>query len=183
MLKKRLELILHPVRMRILMALSGEQHSPQELAELLPDVPQATLYRHIRDLAKGELIRVVEERPVRGTVEKVYSINTDASQLSEEDLELFNKEEHWRYYVAFIVTLLDDFQRYLQSGEKPNLRLDGVGYSKHAMSLSDQEMQEFGRELKDVVLKFSEKGPSPDRRKRLVSIVVMPDAAEKTSSG
>lgn len=179
MAKKPLDLILHPVRMRILMALSDEQHSPLELSEMLPDIPQATLYRHLRSLANGDVIQVVEERPVRGTVEKVYAINSDASQLSEEDLENATKDDHWRYFVAYIATLLDDFQRYLSSVKQPNMRSDGVGYFKRGMNLNDEEMQEFGMELGEVIQKFVEKEPAPNRKRRLFATVMMPDAAEK----
>jgi len=46
------DLVLHPVRMRILLAVAhGQQMTPLALAAQLPGVPQATLYRHIKALA------------------------------------------------------------------------------------------------------------------------------------
>ena len=68
------DLILHPVRLRILLALADNHWSARQIAQVMPDVAQATLYRHINALAEGNILQIVEERPVRGTVEKVYAL-------------------------------------------------------------------------------------------------------------
>ena len=47
------ELVLHPLRMGIIMAIAGRQMTTQQLAAVLGDVPQATLYRHINRLSEG----------------------------------------------------------------------------------------------------------------------------------
>src|SRR5687767_2199950 len=49
----RADLLAHPVRLRIIMALAGEQLTPQQIAAVLADVPPATLYRQINRLAEG----------------------------------------------------------------------------------------------------------------------------------
>lgn len=40
-------LIGHPVRLRVIIALGGRTLTTKQLAEALPDVAQATLYRHV----------------------------------------------------------------------------------------------------------------------------------------
>jgi hypothetical protein len=40
------EILLHPVRMRIVVALAGRALTPGQLRAELTDVPQATLYQH-----------------------------------------------------------------------------------------------------------------------------------------
>ena len=45
------DLLLHPIRLRIVQALVGEPMTPLQLKDRLADVPQATLYRHINQLA------------------------------------------------------------------------------------------------------------------------------------
>ncbi|NNJ11357.1 helix-turn-helix domain-containing protein [Chloroflexales bacterium ZM16-3] len=44
------DLLLHPIRLRIIVALTVQQLTVQQLAGVLPDVPQATLYRQIHKL-------------------------------------------------------------------------------------------------------------------------------------
>ena len=115
---KKADLILHPIRIQILIALSGNQMTSQQLADVLRDIPQATLYRHINRLAEAGIIEVVEERPSRGTIEKVYSVDTRSSVVTAEEVSNTSKEDHMRYFIAFIATLLDDFSRYIHHGEK-----------------------------------------------------------------
>src|SRR5688572_10686821 len=82
--QSKLDLILHPVRLRILMALAGNDMTTQELTRLVGDVPASSIYRHVNRLIAGGLIEVVAERQVRGTVEKTLRATTSASIGAEE---------------------------------------------------------------------------------------------------
>lgn len=183
-----LDLALHPVRMRILMLLSGSHGlTPQQMADRMGDIPQATLYRHISRLYQGGLLSVVEERPVRGTLEKVYALNT-ASQpriVSADAVNAFNrlsKEDHLRYFTTFMLTVLDDFSHYLNRGENGELNFaaDGVGYQKTPLFLSDEEFASFAAALNQALAPFLHLANAPGRRKRLFSTIMMPsdDASE-----
>src|SRR5690242_1673068 len=82
----RADLILHPVRMRLLVALARRQLTTRQLSARLPDVAQATLYHHLGLLTRAGLLRVVSQRPVRGTLEKRYALVDDTALLSPADL-------------------------------------------------------------------------------------------------
>ena len=47
-----------------------------EIGEELPDIPRASLYRHIKVLLDAEIIVVVKEESKRGSIEKTYAIAT-----------------------------------------------------------------------------------------------------------
>jgi DNA-binding transcriptional ArsR family regulator len=98
--KKILDLILHPVRLRILVALAGGKGmTPLQIADQLRDIPQASLYRHISRMLKLKVLKVVEERPVRGTMEKVYALNEAAGSLfTSEALAEMSKDDHMRFF-------------------------------------------------------------------------------------
>ena len=70
-----LDVVLHPVRWRIVQALAGGAQTVAEMASQLDGVPQATLYRQIRVLQDAELIAVADEKPVRGVVERTYVLS------------------------------------------------------------------------------------------------------------
>jgi DNA-binding transcriptional ArsR family regulator len=176
--KTKVDLILHPIRMRILMALSGSQKTSQELADDLRDVPQATLYRHINRLAEAGVIDVVEERQVRGTVEKVYTLDTRTTMLTAEDVANFSKDDHMRYFIAFVATQLDDFSRYLQHSDTIDLAADGVGYQKFPLELSDEELMALSTKMNAVLAPYFENQPGQDRRRRVFSFTFMPDVSE-----
>jgi len=65
------ELILHPVRLRIVHAvMDGLPFTASELCAQLLDVSKATVYRQVAVLAEGGLVEVVGEERVRGAVER-----------------------------------------------------------------------------------------------------------------
>ena len=89
--QSKMKLILHPVRMKIIQSLlNGKNMTVQQLSQRAKDVPQATLYRHLNKLLEADLIQVVQENQIRGTVEKVYALK-EPSVHSQEDFYAYQK--------------------------------------------------------------------------------------------
>jgi DNA-binding transcriptional ArsR family regulator len=160
--------------MRIMLALAGRELTAQGLAELLRDIPQATLYRHLNRMVKAGVLKVVAERQVRGTVEKIYTLDEQLSTLTEADLKGASKDDHLRYFLSFVAGLLGDYQRYLDSVEQIDLEADGIGYHKHIVELTDEEMHQLGQALQKTFQASLEADPQSPRRRRLFSTVMMP---------
>jgi DNA-binding transcriptional ArsR family regulator len=76
------EVLLHPVRIKILTILADREATPQEMSALVQDVPKASLYRHLNILRAVGAIREVREYRVRGTYEKVYALETATGPLA-----------------------------------------------------------------------------------------------------
>jgi DNA-binding transcriptional ArsR family regulator len=171
----RADLILHPVRMRLLVALARRQLTAGQLTELLPDVPQATLYHHLGLLTRAGLLHVVSERPVRGTVEKRYALADDTAVLSAADLAHASREDHLRYFTLFVASLLADFARYLQQDAPLDFVADGVGYRETPFYLSDEEFAQAAAAVNHALLPFLGNQPAPHRRRRLFATIVFPD--------
>lgn len=168
------DLLLHPVRLRIVQALAGGRHrTPAELADELAGVPQASLYRHIRTLADAGVLAVVEERPARGTPQRVYALVDGAGDVSPDDLADASADDHLRYFTVFLASLLDDFGRYLQGGEV-DLARDGVGYRQIPLELTDQELAELAGRLQAAIAPVLANRPAPGRRRRMLTTVLMP---------
>lgn|SRR5262249_42741700 len=175
MATSRANLILHPVRMRLIVTLVRRQLTARQLSELLPDVPQATLYYHLGTLTRAGLLRIVSERQVRGTVEKIYTIADDDATLGPADLASASRDDHLRYFTVFVATLLGDFARYLQQDAPIDLMADGVGYRQMPFYLSDEEFVQFAVALNQALLPFLGHQPGPNRRRRLFSTILFPD--------
>jgi DNA-binding transcriptional ArsR family regulator len=172
--RKKADLILHPIRLRILQAFIGDrQLSPRQLCEILSDVPQATLYRHFNKLTQAGILTVVAERAVRGTVEKFYSLQEQNAELSSQDLAVLSREDHQRYFIAFIATLLTEFEQYLQRDEI-DLEKDGVGYRQVALHLSEEELEQLTQSLHETLKPFLENKPSKQRERFLLSSILIP---------
>ena len=173
----RADLILHPVRMRLLATLTRRQLTAHQLSEQLPDVPQATLYHHLGLLTRADLLRVVSERQIRGAVEKVYTLADDGAMLGQSDLANASRDDHLRYFTLFVTMLLSDFTRYLQKDAPIDPIADGVSYHEMPFYLSDDEFAQATAAVRQTLLPFLSNGPSPRRRRRLVGLVTFPDAA------
>ncbi len=175
MKNSKADLLLHPVRFRIVQAIIGGHHiTAQQIMELLPDIPQATLYRQLNKLLEGGVIEVVKERQVRGTKEKVFAMAENGASLSAKDLTDSKKEDHMQYFLAFLATIQSSFDRYLQQ-EELDLEADGVSYRQMPLFLSDEEFSVFIQKMASVVLEFAKNAPTAERRRRTLSTIIIPD--------
>ena len=166
------DLILHPVRLRVIQALVGKTLTPQQIKSIIPDVPHATLYRHINRLVDAGVLVVAEERPVRGVVERAYSLPDQAAELTEQDVAEVAADDHMRYFMTFVASLVGDFGRYLGQGEF-DLAADGVGYRQAPLYLSDEELQELVAALQAVLTPYRQNTPRSDRRRRNLSTIII----------
>jgi hypothetical protein len=168
------ELLLHPVRLRIVQAfLVDRELTTGQLREELPEVPTASLYRHVASLVDGEVLEVVTERKVRGTFERTYRLNLANARVTGEEAATMGADAHRRAFMTFVATLLGDFDRYLVREEFDLVR-DGVGYRQLALNLSDAEFDELAAELEEALKRRMALPPGPDRVRRLLSTIVMP---------
>ena len=168
-------LLLHPLHLRIVDKIEGRQLTTQQLAAILPDIAQATLYRHLNQLVEGGILAIVEERPVRGTVEKVYAITEPISvELTREDLEQFTRDDLMRYFSGYMMLQSARFERYLQQ-EEIEIANDGVRFCQIPLYLSNEEYQQLFTEMQGLLLKFTKNQPAPGRRRRIASTSFIPD--------
>ncbi|HEX9039025.1 MAG TPA: helix-turn-helix domain-containing protein [Ktedonobacterales bacterium] len=163
--------LLHPVRMRIVVALAGRRLTAGQLRAELADVPQATLYQHLGRLTRAGTLRVVEERPARGAVERVYALDESSPTLRSVNPATVTTEELRRYYISFIAALLADGSRYLR-GAVADPAHDGFGFRLLPLYLTDEELGTMSVALKAALAPFLT--PAPGRRRLLLSTVLIP---------
>jgi Helix-turn-helix domain len=172
------DLLLHPVRLRIVQAFLGDRAlTTTQLAAELDDVPAGSLYRHIALLTKAGVLQVVAERRVRGAVERTYTLRRYAAQIGPGEAAAMTSAEHAQAFMAFVAGLLADFDRYLAAGT-PDLARDGVSYRMAALWLTDSEYVDFLRDLLTVVQPKLANAPGKRRRRRMLFSVLLP-APEK----
>lgn len=174
-LMKKAEVILHPVRMRIIQQLtSGLKLTAQQLQERLDDVPQATLYRHLKKLLESGVLVVAEEIPVRGTVEKVYALPTGNAHLKADDLTDAGPEEHLTYFIQFASHLISEYGRYIHR-PGADVQKDGVSYRLQTLYLTDEENVQLLRAIHDLIAEAEKHQPGEGRQSRLFSVIDFPN--------
>ena len=167
------DLLLHPVRLRIVKAFLGDRAlTTSELAAELDDVPSGSLYRHIALLAKAGILQVVAERRVRGAVERTYALRTFAAKIGPEEATWMSAEEHAQAFMVYVAGMLADADRYLAAG-RPDPARDGADYQVGALWLSDGEFAQLLRDL-SIVFQPGLANPAKGRKRRMVYTVFIP---------
>jgi hypothetical protein len=172
-------LLLHPVRLRVVQAFLGDRAlTTSELRAELPDVPVATLYRHVGLLADAGVLTVAGERKVRGTAERTYRLDLAAASVGAADAATMTADEHRRAFTTFAVALMADFDRYVARAApdagRPDLAADRVGYRQVAVWVTDEEFDEMVGELAAVLRTRMANRPGGGRRRRVVTTVHLP---------
>lgn len=168
------DLLLHPIRLRILQAFLGDRAlTTSELRVELPDVPTASLYRHVALLVDAGVLSVVAEHRVRGALERTYVLRSAAASVSLDEVAKMTPDDHRQAFLAFVAGLIGDFDRYLARGDVDLLR-DGVSFRMTAMWLDDAELAELARELITALQPRLQNAPKPGRKRRIFGTVLLP---------
>lgn len=176
MTSKKADLFLHPIRLRIITAISTHRMTAKDIAHTMPEVPLTTLYRNINALVEGGIIRIVEENQIRGTVERVYAL-AGIPSLTAEDLSGMSKEDCQQAFSVYLSTLMSDARRYLDGkpdGKEINLLQDGVVVSKIELYLTPEENSSLNERIQRIILEAGQNVPAPARRRHAFSYLVLP---------
>ena len=168
------DLLLHPVRLRILQAFLGERAlTTSQLRSELLDVAPASLYRHVARLVEGGVLSVVAERRVRGAVERTYVLRVAAASVNLDEVASMSRDDLRQLFVGFVAGLLGAFDRYLERHDVDVLR-DGVSFRLTGLWLDDAEFRELMIELVRVLQPRAANPPRPGRRRRILGTVLLP---------
>lgn len=169
------DLLLHPVRWRIVQALMGRRLTTAELGELMPDVATTTLYRQVAQLVDGGIVLVVDEKRVRGAVQRTYSLGEPQQLGAEQPLSV---EDHRQAFGQFVTTVMADFDRYLATDPEDPAG-DNVSYTQAAIHVTDDELAELGQQLQQLLGPLlTERTDRPRRRLLLSTILIPADTAD-----
>jgi len=171
------DLLLHPVRLRIILAAAGREVTAQGLASELPDIPQATLYRNINTLVEAGILVVVDERRVRNTIEKTYALPNEDMLMNVEDLKDAQPEDYIRLFTQYLGLLLGYYVRYIQQGDVDFAR-DKIVFHMFPIYLNEEENQRMAEAVNAALLPFMKNEPSPERRRTILGLLSLPDVVE-----
>lgn len=165
--------LLNPVRIKIIqLVLQKGETTSKELAELLPDIAIASLYRHIKKLIALEVLEIVSEIQVRGTIERTFKVKYDPFESIGKAMEQGDVSLHFQIFYSFLMSQLSDFTSY--TGTSYDMKEDMVGFRTYPIYLSDEENQNFYEELGLILKKYLTLESEPQRKLRKFSFTMMP---------
>ncbi|GAA3656082.1 helix-turn-helix domain-containing protein [Nonomuraea antimicrobica] len=169
-----LELLAHPVRLRIVHAMrGGRELTTAQLCERIPDASKAMVYRHVDLLAASGILEVAGERRVRGAVERHYRLRLDRAVVDAEAVAALSADDHRRLFATSMAVLTAEFNAYLDRDDAdPMANL--VGYRQHAVWLTHDELEKLIGELRRAILPVLANEPTPERAQYLLSPILFP---------
>ncbi|GAA1397474.1 helix-turn-helix domain-containing protein [Luteococcus peritonei] len=153
-MESTLQLLLHPVRWGIVQRLAAGPATPAALQEAMVATAPATLYRQLQSLQEAGLVEVVDEKKVRGAVERTYGL---AGILAGPD----PTPEGRRNQALLVLNLLQhDVLACLVDGAGQQ---DRVGTTRTRIHATPQELEQLQARLTELVTPLLEphEGSSP----------------------
>lgn len=161
------EIILNPVRMRVIQELSTMQNiTSNELCERISDVPRTTMYRHINILIENNILSVVSEKKIRGSLERTIALNIP------EILKHNTIENGAQNAFGFLMSHYAKFHKYF-NGENPDPAKDKIFLNNTVLMMSDPEFGQFMEDLHQLLLRYSFEA-AETRKARDISIISSP---------
>lgn len=159
------ELVMNPVRQRIFQYfLVHETGTVKALRAALPNVPSASLYRHMKILTDHAMLTVVGENRIRGTVESVYRLNQAALELEDADCSVVQMA---------LLRISASFAKYFSSGHA-DPRRDLFMMSTYTLMLTDEEFMKFLSEINQLALKYTNAEVREGSKTRQITLISAP---------
>ena len=159
------EVVMNPIRQRIFQYfLLHETGTVKELKKALSDIPNASLYRHIKTLADHSILIVVGENRIRGTVESVYRLNKDA---------LATEDESGNTVQMSLLSICASFARYFAGGNADPKR-DMLLLTNCTLLLTDEEFSGFLSEINEITLRYMKAETTEGSKTRQITLISAP---------
>ncbi len=174
MTDKIMECITNPVKCKLLLEIySQERATAKHLSDVLSDIPQATLYRNLKKMLNDGLIKVVEKKQVRGTVESTYALALNLNSEFEAILAENSGPLYMQLFMQYFLGFAKQFREYCKS---PNIDIkkDMSGFSLSHLYLSDEELIELMKNISNIIKMVEKNEPKAERKLRTLGIIVTP---------
>jgi len=167
------DVVMHPVRLRIIQQLGSREVTTADLRSALPDVPQATLYRHVAALVDADILTVVEERRVRGAVERTFALGERMAHVDHDELRAMDAHELQRAFLTFLAHLGETFDRASAVGD-PSFR-DFLGFGQLQLHVTAEDLAVIQSGLGELLAPYIG-AAGDDRRTVTLATALIPEA-------
>ena len=162
--EKLMDCFVNPIKCKLLLEVfSNNRTTAKQLGEKFQDISKATLYRYLNKMLKDDIIKVVEENKIRGTVEKVYAMKIDEN----------SGEEYAQLFTQYMMGFLREFYEYAERKEKDILK-DGSGFSVCPVYASIDEIVEVSKKIASILEPLRNNSHEEGRRMHSIGVIITP---------
>ncbi|GGF34631.1 transcriptional regulator [Microbacterium sorbitolivorans] len=166
------EVVLHPVRLRIIQQLGGRNRTTAQLREALPDIPQATLYRHVAALLDARVVAVVDERRSRGAIERTLALGDRMASIDHAELSAMSSAQLSTAFLTFLGDVTGDFDRFLSADSREAREL--VGFARTPLYVNTEDLATIQAGLAELLTPYLTERQDGQQRVNLATIL-LPD--------
>lgn len=165
------EIVMNPVRQRIFQyLLVHETGTVKDIRKALPDVPSASLYRHMKILTDNAVLTVVGENRIRGTVESIYQLNKSALEIDDAD---------GAGVQMALLSICASFAKYFAGGHA-DPRKDMLMLTTCTLTLTDEDFMSFLSEINRLALKYMDIEVRKGSKTRQITLISAPPDGQVT---
>lgn len=165
------EIVMNPVRQRIFQyLLVHETGTVKDIRKALPDVPSASLYRHMKILTDNAVLSVVGENRIRGTVESIYQLNKSALEIDDADGTSVQMA---------LLSICASFAKYFAGGHA-DPRKDMLMLTTCTLTLTDEDFMSFLSEINRLALKYMDIEVRKGSKTRQITLISAPADGQVT---
>ncbi|MBY7145079.1 transcriptional regulator [Virgibacillus sp. NKC19-3] len=159
-------------RFKIALELIDKQEglSIMQLNELLEDIPQATLYRHVNAMFEDGLLKITKKKKVRSGEEKFYAIKTKAYKIGEDEWNQATYNEKMNFVTYYFMYVLNAYQNYHETIDEK----DQSTFSISKLHLGETQFEEFQADLNQLINKYYHEAQDEHGKERTISLVIVP---------
>lgn len=173
MTKEEVDLILHPLRYRLLQTLQGKRLTTQQIAQEVRGYPVSSIYRHLKTLLDAGMVQIVETRKVKGVEEKVYT-SGEVVKMAGKEYSEYSRDDHQRYFASFVSYLLRRFTDYVSEDTELDMLADRTGFTEMLFYATQAELDELGAALNKALVSLAAHEKTPERQRQLFSVITFP---------
>ena len=137
-----------------------------ELCAAIPDVPRTTLYRHVAVLIENDIVSVVSEKKIRGSLERTLALNV--AELGRHN----TRENAAKNALAFLLNRYARFHAFFSRPDADSGR-ERIFMNGTVMMMDDAEFDRFLEDLRKLLVAYS-LGPREGRKPRDISVISSP---------
>jgi len=173
--EKLMECLTNPIKCKLFTDIEAGRTTAKKLAECNDHIPQATLYRYLKQMLVDGLLEVVEERQVRNVREKVYGVAVDVEAEVQKLIADNSGAGYLSLFQQFCSGLVQEFQAYAEQDDIDILQ-DGSGFRVMPFYATAAEQEELALKIWELLKPYHEQGAAPGRQMRNVAVVFTPPA-------
>lgn len=174
-----MECLGNPLKARIMIMIrENGPLTPKEMLSVDDRIPQATLYRALRNMEERNVIVTASECKVRAVVEKRYRLNDELKGRIDEMMRTNDGDVYFKLFMGFALELMRRFEDYCRQ-EGIDIIKDGSGFFSVPVYATKEELDGFyAKAVED--LKRMQVRRSEDQQLHTLAFIATPPMASGT---